>query len=121
MKGAVEYTATATNLNDSSAAPILVTGIEDLHQTLNASDNTSCDVYCFSVVAKNVLGSSVPSECVISVFPALADISAVRPKHLVTRVDCEFVLTINLNVRQSDPANMASIIGPNLAHFMKVI
>ena len=58
----MEFILTATNLNDSNANPIVVSGIEDLHQTLTVQDkNMSCDVYSFQVVARNAAGASNPS------------------------------------------------------------
>ena len=56
-----KFTLIATNLNDSNADPIVVTGIEDLHQTITIPDNSSCDMYSFQVTATNDAGSSGPS------------------------------------------------------------
>ena len=102
IKGvAVEFTLTATNLNDSNADPILVIFVEDLHWTLTIQDSTSCDVYSFRVTARNAAGSSSPSDTLTSSFPALPDISAVEDslEHSLRKMDKEITLNVTITVR----------------------
>ena len=93
-------TLTATNLNNSNADPIVVTRIEDLHSTLTTQDNTSCDVYSFRVTARNDAGSSIPSDAVTNSFPALPDISAVEGslEHSLRKTEDGITLTVTLTV-----------------------
>ena len=95
---AVDFTLTATNLNDSN---IVVMGIEDLHQTLTIQDNMSCDVYSFIVTARNAAGSSSPSDTLTSSFPALPDISTVECSldHSLREVANGITLNVTLTVR----------------------
>ena len=74
----VNYTLTATNLNDSSSEPIVVTGIQEQNYIFTARSSTSCDVYSFQVSAMNAAGASNPSQVITRSLPSLPDISAVE-------------------------------------------
>lgn len=100
---AVEFTLTATNLNDSTAIPIIESGITVRHQILTIVDTgTLCDVYSFRVIARNAAGSSGPSDNVTSSFPSLPDISPVEDslQHSLVEAASGVILNVKFNVRK---------------------
>ena len=75
----VNYTLTATNLNDSSSSQaIVVTGIQEQNYIFNGSSSASCDTYSFQVTAFNAAGAGNPSEVITWSPSLLPDISQVE-------------------------------------------
>ena len=75
----VNYTLTATNLNDSSSSQtIVVAGLQEQYFIFNGSSSASCDTYSFQVTALNPAGAGNPSEVITWSPSLLPDISQVE-------------------------------------------
>ena len=75
----VNYTLTATNLNDSSSSQaIVVTGVQEQYFIFNRSNSASCDAYSFQVTVLNAAGAGNPSEVITWSPSLLSDISQVE-------------------------------------------
>ena len=97
---AVNFTVTATNLNDSSTGPMEVSGIQDQHYIFTLEDSTSCDVYSFQVTAVNGAETGTPSQIIIRSLPSLPDISPVQDslRHSLVRTASGVTLSVTFNV-----------------------
>ena len=75
----VNYTLTATNLNNSSSSQaVVLAGIQEQNYIFTLSSSTSCDMYSFQVTAINAAGASNPSQVITRSLPSLLDISPVE-------------------------------------------
>ena len=104
-EGEEKFILNATNLNNSNADPILVTGIEDFYKILSIQDSMPCDVYSFQVTATNDAGASGPSDSITSTFPALPNISTVVEHYSLRNMDDGVTLNVTLTVRFSNYFN----------------
>ena len=73
----MNFTLTATNLNASSAEPMVISGIQDQHYVFTAENR--CDVYSFQVTAMATgVNRSDPSAVFTRTIPSTPDISLVE-------------------------------------------
>lgn len=74
----IRFSLTVLNLNSSRHMPNVVSEIQDPHYRFEITDNTSCDVYRFHVIAMYSSISSNSSDSITSSFPSLPDIFPVE-------------------------------------------
>ena len=98
---AVNFTVTATNLNDSTEMMTVLEATQDRHKIVSPPDNTSCDTYSFQVRARNAAGSSNLSTSITSTFPSLPDLSSLERsmEYSLTHATHGVLLSLTFNVR----------------------